>query len=531
MIATASIEISEKIDELTQLITESDTSKLDKKSPSLMPSDYDLIFHFMKSLLEKNQLLLSKMPESQVDENPIYSFYDLEPSKISISCIYTLNSKFDMKILKNKGQDKNNEEGVLSEKKSQNNADSASTTDTKPIFIESRNIYLVNAKVGEAYSDSLCIEGLKSIRLIDCGGTGLEFDTDSQLVSGTPMEPGDFVIKFQGLLGGQRLDILAKLAVIPDPRSLWKNIPSSIEGKFSKPDEASAMLTEELFCVAASKRGRSHAQNGDYRDDDFGLSLCDKSGWYISIVADGAGSAKYSRHGSKVAVSSVLESLPVLLDEYLNQGALDFIESCNGVFDSSSVNKIQNYLYQSLVTAAFKAAKLIEEVAKSEDASASDFSTTLIVVVAKKLSNNWFVGSFSIGDGGAAVIQINDSKITPLTKADSGEYAGQTRFLSKQEFSDSSELLDRVSFGTFSNFTAIVLMTDGISDPKFPTDVSFEDYSLWLDFWNKDLGSAIDFTADVAKIETDLLQWMDFWSPGDHDDRTLALMVPRVDLV
>lgn len=530
MIATASIEISEKIDELTQLITESDTSKLDKKSPSLMPSDYDLILNVLKSLLEKSELHLSKMPESPMDKNPIYSFYDSKSSKKSISYIYTLNSQVDMKILKHEGQDKKNEEDVLSEKKPQENADSVSNNDKSTIFIESRNIHLVNAKVGEDYSKSLCIEGLKSIRLIDCGGAGLEFDPDSQLISGTPMEPGDFVIKFQGLLSGQRLDILAKLAVIPDPRSLWKNIPSDIEGKFPKPDEASVMLTGELVCVAASKRGRSHAQNGDYRDDDCGLSLCDKSGWYISIVADGAGSAEYSRYGSEVAVSSVLENLPVLLDEHLNQEALEFIESCNGIFDAPSVNKIQNYLYQTLVSAAFEAVKKIENVAKNEYASASDFSTTLIVVIAKKISNNWFVGSFSIGDGGAAIIQINDAKVTPLTKADSGEYAGQTRFLSKQEFSDSSALLDRVTFGIFSDFTAIVLMTDGISDPKFPTDVSFEDYSLWLKFWDKDLGSALDFTTNNEKIETDLLQWMDFWSPGDHDDRTLALMVPRVDL-
>lgn len=66
--------------------------------------------------------------------------------------------------------------------------------------------------------------------------------------------------------------------------------------------------------VAASKRGRSHAHEGKARDDDFNIYHNDSNGWYIIAVADGAGSAKYSRKGSAVACETCVEFCKTALE-------------------------------------------------------------------------------------------------------------------------------------------------------------------------------------------------------------------------
>lgn len=44
---------------------------------------------------------------------------------------------------------------------------------------------------------------------------------------------------------------------------------------------------------------------GSFRDDDFAIHLIEDSPWSVITVADGAGSAKYSREGSRIAVEIV----------------------------------------------------------------------------------------------------------------------------------------------------------------------------------------------------------------------------------
>jgi serine/threonine protein phosphatase PrpC len=63
--------------------------------------------------------------------------------------------------------------------------------------------------------------------------------------------------------------------------------------------------------LAASQRGRSHAHKGDAREDDFFIATGE--GWCIAIVADGAGSAKYSRYGSQLICHTIGQFLVKVL--------------------------------------------------------------------------------------------------------------------------------------------------------------------------------------------------------------------------
>lgn len=398
----------------------------------------------------------------------------------------------------------------------------------KPIPTVKKTVYLKPAKVNEPYEGAIEVEGLKGLKLLqdDTDGSGLALEEDTGLLKGTPTAKGDFVIQLQGLLHGKRCEITANLAVIPDPKSLWISKDSDRDDPYWKPDEAFARTEGDLLCVAASKRGRSHANVGTFRDDDFGLLAHGPGGWHIAVVADGAGSAKYSRHGSKVAVNSVLGELPELLKDHvtphLPKLVLAYLQG-----NPDAEMQIKSQLYRSLALAAFNAAKAIDKEADAKGEKASAFSTTLIVGVVQKVSEGWFIAAFSVGDGGAAVFDVGDGSLTPLTMPDSGEFAGQTRFLEKSEFSGGfDEVANRIFFDVRKEFTAVALMTDGISDPKFPTDSVFKDPAKWVEFWNHDLTKAVDFSRGNEEMERQFLEWLDFWSPGNHDDRTLAVLVP-----
>lgn len=395
-----------------------------------------------------------------------------------------------------------------------------------PIETVKKTVYLKNARANEAYEGAVELDGLKGLKLEDAGGSGLTLDEASGLLKGVPAASGDFVVRLQGLLRGKRCEVVANLAVIPDPKSLWISKDSDRSDPFWKPDEAFGRAEGDLLCVAASKRGRSHAKDGTFRDDDFGLQANGPGGWHVAVVADGAGSAKFSRRGSKIAVDCVLRELPKLLDDHVTPHLTKLVPAHLQGNPDAAV-QIKSQLYQSLATAAFNAAKAIEEEAASNGEKASAFSTTLIVSVVRKVPEGWFIAGFSVGDGGAAVFDVRDGSLTTLTLPDSGEFAGQTRFLQKSEFSGGfDEVARRIFFDVRKEFTAVALMTDGISDPKFPTDSVFAAPSKWVEFWNGDLSKAVDFSRSNSAMDKQFLDWLDFWSPGNHDDRTLAVLVP-----
>jgi hypothetical protein len=72
-------------------------------------------------------------------------------------------------------------------------------------------------------------------------------------------------------------------------------------------------------------------------------------------------------------------------------------------------------------------------------------------------------------------------------------------------------------------------MTDGIYDPKFVVEANLEKIEKWNEFLEdlkgkNDDGIKVDFDKENTEIAQQLSNWMDFWSPGNHDDRTLAII-------
>lgn len=384
---------------------------------------------------------------------------------------------------------------------------------------------LPNARTRTPYEAR--IEGYNGLFMRDDGGCGLSVDEDGKVFAAR-MPAGEYKISMGGIKDGKPVSIIARLSVIPNPQELWVSVPSDKTDPLAKPDEAFDMVQGTAFMVAASKRGRSHAKDGTFRDDHFGLSYDADSGWHVMVVADGAGSARSSREGSKVACERALEALKKLLPEEVDPNLteiMDVLRSTKSDADRGN-NDILRPARKCLVQAAFVSALGIAERAEELEQHVADLSTTLAIAAAKRIDGQWLLLSFSVGDGGIVLWDREADDVALMCRPDSGEFAGQTRFLSADELQGDPDLKSRVFVRLRDEFTAFVAMTDGISDPKFETDAGLAAPERWRRFWDDDLTKQVEFSPTNSLIEKEFLAWMDFWSRGNHDDRTLAVMIP-----
>jgi hypothetical protein len=379
-------------------------------------------------------------------------------------------------------------------------------------------VNLKNGRAGQDYAAR--IDGYDTFFTKSDGGSGLIVSKEGR-VSGKKLIAGEYTLILAARHGEKTVELNVRVSVIPDPRDLWTSIPSDQDAPHAKPDEAFCKIEAPVFMVAASKRGRSHAKDGGYRDDHFLIETDAQSGWHIMIVADGAGSAPLSREGSCIACEFAMNALRISLRETL--GGIENLVACS---DEDLEMELGRKFRDILPSAGFEATKAILRRAEELEKSVEAFATTIVILVSRQIATRWVTASFSVGDGGAAIWDDQAKSVRVMCRPDSGEYAGQTRFLSMSEFAEGANLEGRVFVDVRDRFTAAFAMTDGITDPKFPTDAVFADPDAWAEFWREDLG-AVDLRPGAESLEQNMLEWIDFWSRGNHDDRTLAILLPE----
>lgn len=354
--------------------------------------------------------------------------------------------------------------------------------------------------------------------------SGLVFDEMTGAVAGTPSIPFEGTLSLDYVPSRSERSIPFKVSFLinPDPASLWKDLSPPADAPYQKPSLEHREEKHGSFrVVAASRRGRSHANKGEFRDDDFAIGYAPESGWLVVVVADGAGSAIYSRRGSQIACNVAKDRLVAVLNSSQhNQAEAMYLQHR----DWQHV-EVKQALRQVLYVAAYLAhQKLNEEVQHpSESLPAApklrNYDTTLILMAMKKVGEGVVTATFTIGDGGAGVLPHAGEGI-PLSKADSGEHAGQTIFLTfPSTLANTEENLEsRFHLALTQEFTGALAMTDGITDPKFPSDAAFADPKQWAELW-------AELQAPLSSSDA-LLEWMNFFSPGNHDDRTLVAVLP-----
>ena len=440
-------------------------------------------------------------------------------------------------------------------------------------------VQIPNGTVGKPYHYKFDFEQLKwnAIQFYEIEGldqTGLMYDKDEDLIYGNPTVNGDFKINLLFRVKGENENSSLHLKRInliinANPKSLWKNLESNQADPFWKEDNvADFQKLGDKNIVVASKRGRSHANVGSFRDDDFAFQYFEKTGWSVVAVADGAGSAKNARKGSEIACNEVMnffeinfnQQVSVFFDELLqkhdreckNSPSEPIAESCADIeadstlmihkeeedktIDTNSTPniastqvQISKFIYKYLGGCAKHVHNKLEEFALKNQFPLKELHSTLIFSLFKKYDFGYVILSFGVGDCPIAVINKEETDFKLMNWLDVGDFGGGTRFITMPEIFTSDKFATRFGFKVIDDFSYLILMTDGIYDAKFVVEANLEKLEKWKEFindlkGNNEEGIKIGFEATNAEIANQLSSWMDFWSPGNHDDRTLAIV-------
>jgi serine/threonine protein phosphatase PrpC len=396
----------------------------------------------------------------------------------------------------------------------------------RPVMI-ARTENLPNGRSGQPYSVSLdeLLDGLPpQLRLENDAGSGLSLTDDRQL-RGTPTVTGSLQLAIVGLdeKGDRILQLQLKLALIPCSRDLWKNLPSDPDSPYAKSDEDvdRLLMTEGWRMAMGSQRGRSHAHRGGQRDDH-GVIACAASGWNVLIVGDGAGSCEFSRQGSLLATTvardTLLNSLGGDEGARLEAAALPWLKG--GDYSRMS-QELLVPLQSTVITAVHAGHRAISQEAADSGHSIKAFSTTLLLAIHKETPEGHIVVTFGIGDGAiAALTEGRQARV--LNTADSGQHAGQTRFLDSLLFQEQQGLYQRVTVKLYADLDALVLATDGITDPKFSSDNDMHNSESWWLLYDE-LAPALTEPDEKAGRDP-LLDYLSFFVERHHDDRTVAVL-------
>lgn len=271
--------------------------------------------------------------------------------------------------------------------------------------VKSLAFSIPNAKEGKEYSQTVNVPD-ENMVLVEVSGISEEMhgltitvaeDGHSFTISGLPtLEPlrnggtataeSTFELtlcyKYKGIFLPEDRPVLERkipFVINQDPRKLWKNLPVDWENmpepRYQNEDVQCEYVKVEALddgapqkdIVAASKRGRSHAQEAKPRDDHFKMAHLE-NGWYIMAVADGAGSAPFSREGSRIACETAVDYCKEqLLDSKKFEEEIDTYDQFKENSESEARKMVGDYIYKIVGTAAFRAQKAIYAEAAAQN--------------------------------------------------------------------------------------------------------------------------------------------------------------------
>ena len=196
--------------------------------------------------------------------------------------------------------------------------------------------------------------------------------------------------------------------------------------------------------VSASVKGLSHELNNLPCQDAILFSVC--NGILIVAAADGAGSAKHSDLGAKVAVDSSLKYIEsIILDK------LTYSDACEVNFTKSRFNSILASWDKVAVDVVRQAFISVQTKANDFNIPIKELASTLLVVVASDIG----IAALQIGDG-AIIVNTLDNCFVPLTIPPQTEYINETVFLI------SPTAIDKMQINTLGKVKQLAIMTDGI---------------------------------------------------------------------
>jgi hypothetical protein len=293
--------------------------------------------------------------------------------------------------------------------------------------------------------------------------------------------------------------------------------------------------------IGARVRGRKHKHEGTHCDDWFEFA---RSGvWSVIAVADGAGSKRWSRAGAKIACQTAIASLSADLRdvfpvdrptaaEWNAAAATNTDGERSGEYCAPDLRAVQQALSNAVRRAAAAVQAAAAEIGDPEPRRAADLDCTLLLALHTPVvfgdETRDLIFTFSIGDSLAAGVLRNGEALA-FSEPDTGEYAGETLFLSlAAEFSD-AQLAARTTLG-LCQLQALLVMSDGVASDYEPVD---QIARLWADLvlnripavrWNADstsIGLADGESSPDFAAPAELDEICELVEPDPRSERTL----------
>ena len=272
--------------------------------------------------------------------------------------------------------------------------------------------------------------------------------------------------------------------VLKHTASMWKYNPVPTDEPEPFEEYISKKISlENNIVFGARVRGKKHKHDGSNCDDWFEIENIGEIS--IVAVADGAGSKKFSRIGAMESCKSSVNYIKDNINKNLKEETFlkklssnikseEFVSSC-----SILANIIQNAVivaYEA-VEKAFEERKAKYDYLKliDRDMQFKDFSGTLLLAIIIPIlvdeKEEKLIVSFQIGDG--MIVAINkdanyESCINVLGNIDSGEFSGETDFLTSEKMKKKEVLMTKTKI-LRKPVSEIFIMTDGVADDYFPS--------------------------------------------------------------
>ena len=310
---------------------------------------------------------------------------------------------------------------------------------------------------------------------------------------------------------------LSDEAVLAHTASLWQYHPVPQD----EPDATPEYKTEEKRIgtaefVAARVRGKKHKHEATNCDDWFAVAAV--SDIAVLAVSDGAGSKRFSRVGaraaSEAAVGSIYEQLRTLDAASAKNRAAFALPMSDAAFGEACA-RLGAALHTGVLDARRAVLAAFHERCGQEaytkhlgrDLALSDFAATLLVTVAVPVPElgEVLVLSCQVGDGITCAINTHapyGKAVKLLGKPDSGDFSGETDFLTSEAMADIASL-QRRTLVTRGAYDLILTMTDGVADDYFNEQ---EMHRLYLDLVANGIVPGAQGTATFTRAEVEFLR-------------------------
>lgn len=301
--------------------------------------------------------------------------------------------------------------------------------------------------------------------------------------------------------------------IMNNTASMWKYYP--INEKYCKefPEYINKYIKiGKNSIISARVRGKKHKHEGTVCDDWY--EIAEFQNIIFSVVADGAGSKKFSNIGAKkcckVAIGYLMQETERLLNtkkDIINNLKYDvndesFIKNCK--FFAKIIQNAIVKAYESIESEFYYNINNEEcEKELKRQIQLDDFATTILATIIIPINdekNENLVITCQIGDGLLALVDTNNNFedcVKILTEADNGLFSGETDFITSFKNKTIEDLQRRTKISkTTSNY--IFIMTDGVCDDYFPNDK--EIIRLYIDL----ILNNIIINKDIKLNDTDL---------------------------